>query len=75
MNPSELPAAGIPPDPLGSTSQATASTAASLQPGAGRAARVSSDQLFGGARELQIEHRGALYRLKQTALGKLILTK
>ena len=38
--------------------------------------RVSSDQLFaGGAVELQIDHRGVLYRLKQTALGKLILTK
>ncbi len=38
--------------------------------------RVSSEQLFaGGAVELQIDHRGVLYRLKQTALGKLILTK
>lgn len=38
--------------------------------------RVSSDQLFaGGAVELHIDHRGVLYRLKQTALGKLILTK
>ena len=38
--------------------------------------RVSSDQLFtGGAVELQIDHRGVLYRLKRTALGKLILTK
>jgi len=37
---------------------------------------VSSDQLFaGGAVELHIDHRGVLYRLKQTALGKLILTK
>ena len=38
--------------------------------------KVSSEQLFaGGAVELQIDHRGVLYRLKQTALGKLILTK
>lgn len=36
---------------------------------------VSSTQLFAGATELQISHRGAIYRLKQTALGKLILTK
>ena len=28
-----------------------------------------------GAAEVQIDHRGALYRLKQTSLGKLILTK
>ncbi len=37
--------------------------------------RISSDQLLAGALEVQIEHRGALYRLRQTALGKLILTK
>jgi len=37
--------------------------------------RVDSRQLFGGASEVQIEHFGAVYRLKQTALGKLILTK
>ena len=41
-----------------------------------RTNRISSEQLFaGGAAELQINHRGVLYRLKQTALGKLILTK
>lgn len=37
--------------------------------------RVTSAQLFAGAAEVQIEHFGAVYRLKQTALGKLILTK
>ena len=36
---------------------------------------ISSEQLFGGASEVQIDHRGALYRLKKTSLGKLILTK
>jgi hemin uptake protein HemP len=36
---------------------------------------IPSGQLFGSATEVQIEHRGTLYRLKQTALGKLILTK
>ena len=36
---------------------------------------VSSEQLFGGTTEVQIDHRGVLYRLRQTALGKLILTK
>ena len=55
------------------------SSAAHEAPGrgpAGRIRRLSSDQLFGPhAVELQIEHRGVLYRLKQTALGKLILTK
>jgi len=38
-------------------------------------ASIASEALFAGAREVQIVHRGALYRLKQTALGKLILTK
>ena len=36
---------------------------------------VCSQWLFDGASELQIEHRGTLYRLRQTAMGKLILTK
>ncbi len=36
---------------------------------------ISSDTLLAGATELHIEHRGSLYRLKQTSLGKLILTK
>jgi hemin uptake protein HemP len=39
------------------------------------AAPIASEDLFGGATEVQISHRGSLYRLKQTALGKLILTK
>lgn len=39
------------------------------------AARISSEQLFAGAREVQIVHRGTVYRLRQTALHKLILTK
>ncbi len=37
--------------------------------------RVDSGALFRGASELLIEHRDATYRLRQTALGKLILTK
>lgn len=38
-------------------------------------ARTSSAALFRGAQEIEIEHNGAIYRLRQTALGKLILTK
>ncbi|MBI2748363.1 MAG: hemin uptake protein HemP [Burkholderiales bacterium] len=37
--------------------------------------RTSSQALLQGSSELEIEHNGALYRLRQTALGKLILTK
>jgi hemin uptake protein HemP len=36
---------------------------------------IDSAALFAGAVEVQIDHRGTLYRLRQTALGKLILTK
>ncbi len=38
-------------------------------------ARVFSQSLFSGAEEVEIEHHGAVYRLRQTSLGKLILTK
>ncbi|MEQ1685358.1 MAG: hemin uptake protein HemP [Burkholderiaceae bacterium] len=37
--------------------------------------KITSEKLFAGAREVQIDHHGALYRLKKTSLGKLILTK
>lgn len=38
-------------------------------------ARLSSRQLLGAAAEVEIEHAGAVYRLRRTSLGKLILTK
>ena len=37
--------------------------------------RMDSAALFAGAREIEIDHAGARYRLRHTALGKLILTK
>ncbi len=37
--------------------------------------RISSRQLLGDGKEVLIEHRGAVYRLRETSLGKLILTK
>ncbi|MFC0246756.1 hemin uptake protein HemP [Falsochrobactrum ovis] len=36
---------------------------------------VNSSDLFKGSREVAIEHAGALYRLKITRQGKLILNK
>lgn len=36
---------------------------------------VTSDSLFRGDHEIGIEHHGALYRLKITRQGKLILNK
>jgi hemin uptake protein HemP len=43
------------------------------QPAPVRALR--SETLFDGSSEVQIDHRGTLYRLRQTSQGKLILTK
>jgi len=37
--------------------------------------RLSSEQLFAGRREIEIEHTGQVYRLRLTSMGKLILTK
>ncbi|MEQ1838530.1 MAG: hemin uptake protein HemP [Candidatus Nitrotoga sp.] len=37
--------------------------------------RVSSKQLFLGKSEIEIDHNGTSYWLRQTSLGKLILTK
>ena len=37
--------------------------------------RITSEALFGGAREILIEHEGEVYRLRHTSKGKLILTK
>jgi len=36
---------------------------------------ITSEQLFGEFPEVQIAHGDAVYRLRQTSLGKLILTK
>lgn len=37
--------------------------------------RWRSAELFGQASEVEIEHGQAVYRLRRTSLGKLILTK
>ena len=56
----------------------------STQPAAtppGREARepappqIDSEELFAGRSEVRIVHQGSVYRLKRTALDKLILTK
>lgn len=49
--------------------------AAAQRPGDGGLPRTSSAALLQGARELEIQHGDALYRLRLTAQGKLILTK
>ncbi len=35
--------------------------------------RIQSQDLFGQAREVEIEHNGRIYRLRLTQLNKLIL--
>jgi len=37
--------------------------------------QLSSEQLFAGLTEIEIQHGDAVYRLRRTSLGKLILTK
>lgn len=49
--------------------------AAAHTPAAEQPQRIDSALLLRGANELLIDHHGVLYRLRQTALGKLILTK
>lgn len=44
-------------------------------PAGGSVQRLPSHTIFAGAQEVEIEHNGAVYRLRQTSLGKLILTK
>lgn len=54
-----------------------ASTAATREPAAGASdrRRLSSHDLLVGRIEVEIEHRSQIYRLRETASGKLILTK
>ena len=41
----------------------------------GRRTPLSSEDLLRGAKLVEIEHNGEVYRLQSTRLGKLILTK
>jgi hemin uptake protein HemP len=61
--------APVPTSPeRGAAAPAPAAAASPRQP-------IDSTWLFGGAKEVQIAHGRVLYRLQQTALGKLILIK
>lgn len=53
----------------------TGSAAHHLTPQAVPPRTLTSRTLLNGANEVQIEHYGSVYRLRLTALGKLILTK
>jgi hemin uptake protein HemP len=52
----------------------TPGDAASSASPVGGTRRVSSAELFAGAREIEIEHNGRRYQLRITQTGKLILT-
>jgi hemin uptake protein HemP len=68
------------------TQQAPLPTAATRKPESGQgdarvaaqalqSRRLRSAELFGAEQEIEIEHGEAVYRLRRTSLGKLILTK
>lgn len=59
------------PVPTGGVAHAAAAAAPAWQ----QRAVFDSDEIFRGADEVHIVHGDALYRLRRTALGKLILTK
>lgn len=48
---------------------------AGAPPAGPRVRLITSTQLLAGFPEVQIVHGDAVYRLRQTSLGKLILTK
>lgn len=57
----------------------TGSTRRTAAPASGARARsaprLNSEALFGAGQEIEIAHGPAVYRLRITSLGKLILTK
>lgn len=63
--------------PHGAALRAAGSPLPAGLPSAGAALRrqLASDTLFNGLAEIEIRHGDMIYRLRQTALGKLILTK
>ncbi len=70
MTASPAPAAGLADDaPASQASRRAAPAIASAPP------PVPSTTLLQGRSVVQIEHNGALYQLRNTRLGKLILTK
>lgn len=65
----------VPPSPFDHGAHAVKEPAAHRVTSPVEAKRFTSEELLAGAREVEIQHQGAIYRLKITSLGKLILTK
>ena len=75
-----MSSASVPHSPAPLTADALGATPDLCVPAQDRASppvavRLSSQSLLGGQREVEIDHGGAVYRLRVTSLGKLILTK
>jgi hemin uptake protein HemP len=69
MSPSSIPASNATDSP----DAAPCATSPSASPDS--VVRLSSASLLQGQREVEIVHTGMVYRLRETAMGKLILTK
>ncbi len=69
------PTEPIPPNTRVAPHDAPATAQRKGTPATGAVLRLPSRAIFVGAQEVEIEHNGAVYRLRQTSLGKLILTK
>ncbi len=59
---------------LATSKSAIPAAAPAADPRVSDARRITSNDLFSGAREIIIEHDGRQYRLRITQNGKLILT-
>lgn len=73
MHPDAAPSTS--PRPAFAPAAAQTAAPGGAPPAAAPTRRLSSTELLGSARELQIIHGDALYRLRLTSQGKLILTK
>jgi hemin uptake protein HemP len=73
MNPFDTHAPHAPAESTGDTP--SRSFVPSAPPRAPKVRQITSEQLFAEFPEVQIAHGDAIYRLRQTSLGKLILTK
>ncbi|MBK6593196.1 MAG: hemin uptake protein HemP [Burkholderiales bacterium] len=69
------PTEPIPPDTRVAHHDAPATVQRKGPHATGAVLRLPSRAIFAGAQEVEIDHNGAVYRLRQTSLGKLILTK
>jgi len=70
-----MPACADPNLPSSPPSRGAVDAPSRLQASGMRRPRLHAESLFGGANEIEIQHGEAIYRLRITSLGKLILTK